>query len=178
MNWNQYGWKWWGPAFSSRRQWEEHEPWNLSQNSHSPDRYLKPWSPEYEAWPLKNSIATFSHKSSALILYLYQRIFIKSANLKQRYSIRGLLLYLHGPGTELQFSSGKYCLSCGIRHFKFQIEFLFRSGHCPLVICYGRRKGPSGRMFTRKRYCSSKTLCHCLLLKYLCHFWDQWTSVR
>lgn len=135
---------------------------------------MRPRPPEYEAWPLINrSLHLVINVPLIRILYLYQRIFIKSVDLNQRYSIRGLLLYLYGPGIQTHFSSTKYCLTCGIRHFKFQIEFLFRSGHCALVICYGTRKGPSGRMFTRKRYCSSKTLCHCLLLKYLCHFWDQ-----
>jgi hypothetical protein len=147
----------WNPKISARR-------------ATALDRYLSPWPPEYEAWPLK-------HRSRHLLINIPLLYYIFITGFSLRASTYSSVMQ-YGPGIELQFSSAKYCLTCGSRHFKFQIEFLLRSGHCPLVICYGRRKGPSGRMFTRKRYCSSKTLCHCLLLKYLCHFWDQWTSVR
>jgi hypothetical protein len=64
-----------------------------------------------------------------------------------------LFTFLWTPKSTLQLSSVESWSACGIRHFQFQVKFLYRSPQCPLVICYAKKNGLPSRMYTIKRLC-------------------------
>lgn len=65
-----------------------------------------------------------------------------------------------------------------LRKRHIQVDFLSRSSHCPLAVCYGGRKGNSHVELTRKRFIVSKIINFVVVLTQLWYVMDDHTSER